>query len=293
MTTIERATDSVSKTFESIASNIRIPGAAASPEGGDLEGKLRAFLKSSASTMMTPLSLKNVILTENIRHSKEDDSEFDALVSSIRAAGVVQPPIVTIREGEEGVEVVCVAGHRRIAAAIAAGLEKLTCVVRKFSGDDVRLISTVIENTHRKNLHPFEFAKAIRELTEKGQTFEELESLFDRNQWNLRRFNKMNDWTPATRDIVEDHPEVFTPGVLLQIAARAMTPEQVENVVREKVTPSEPAPKPQPITERVELYCQAKGLSEEQKTWLFDALKDLGLIKTKGTKIAHTERASS
>lgn len=90
-----------------------------------------------------------------------EDAKLDELAQSIRAHGVIQPIVVTKRDGEPGFEIV--AGERRWRAAQKAGLLRVPVVVREMPRTR-RLEVALIENIQRENLNPIEEATAYRQL---------------------------------------------------------------------------------------------------------------------------------
>ena len=90
-----------------------------------------------------------------------EDARLDELAQSIRAHGVIQPIVVTERDGEPGFEIV--AGERRWRAARKAGLLQVPVVVREMPRTR-RLEVALIENIQRENLNPIEEATAYRQL---------------------------------------------------------------------------------------------------------------------------------
>ncbi|HIE37597.1 MAG TPA: ParB/RepB/Spo0J family partition protein [Anaerolineae bacterium] len=81
--------------------------------------------------------------------------EDRGLLESVRQDGVLQPLLVTVVEGEDKFRII--AGHRRWAAAKAAGLGKVPCIVLEV--DDAKAaFYTALENVQRLNLSPLEEA---------------------------------------------------------------------------------------------------------------------------------------
>lgn len=94
---------------------------------------------------------------------REDVGEIDELSWSIRKHGILQPLLVTKREG--GYLLVC--GHRRLAAARRAGLTEVPCVEKDMT-DDERFELMIVENVHRKHLSPLEEAHAFEKMIAGG-----------------------------------------------------------------------------------------------------------------------------
>lgn len=83
--------------------------------------------------------------------AREDFGEFDDLVESIIEKGIIQP--VTVRRVDKGFKLL--AGGRRVAAARAAGLDKIPALVRPSGGEglDVEdLEIELLENLEREDL---------------------------------------------------------------------------------------------------------------------------------------------
>ena len=83
------------------------------------------------------------------------------LVRSIKSHGVLQPLLV-LPADNQGVHLV-VAGHRRLAAAARAGVERVPIVVRDFDRAAV-IEAMLIENGHRSDLNVREEVDAIATL---------------------------------------------------------------------------------------------------------------------------------
>ncbi len=96
------------------------------------------------------------------RKSFNDDS-LQALASSVRELGVLQPLIVRPAEGEDGAFEL-IAGERRWRAATLAGLDSVPVLVQDDVNDRLSLEQAVVENLHRVDLHPLEEAAAYQQL---------------------------------------------------------------------------------------------------------------------------------
>jgi ParB family chromosome partitioning protein len=90
-----------------------------------------------------------------------DNYEFQQLVVSVQAEGVIQP--IVVRPVTDGNGFWIVAGERRWRAANEAGLIEIPAVVRKLSDREARLIATV-ENSQRADMSPAEEAVAARDV---------------------------------------------------------------------------------------------------------------------------------
>jgi ParB/RepB/Spo0J family partition protein len=103
------------------------------------------------------VDITDLVIVNDIRDDQSIDAEF---LASIKAFGVLQPPIVSrYREGRYLVE----AGRRRVRHALEAGITSLDVIV---VSDDAlgRFLVQVEENLHRKDWSPLERAKILQEF---------------------------------------------------------------------------------------------------------------------------------
>jgi ParB family chromosome partitioning protein len=91
---------------------------------------------------------------EKLEHGK-----LEELVDSVRQHGILEPLIVT-RTGE-GYELVV--GHRRLAAAVLAGLPTVPAIIRSATNQQ-KLELALVENLQRHELNPLEEARAFQRL---------------------------------------------------------------------------------------------------------------------------------
>lgn len=90
-----------------------------------------------------------------------DSASLAELAASIESQGVVQPIVVTPREGGD---FTIIAGERRWRAAGQAGLAEVPVVVRQVESDGELLEMALVENLQRADLNPVEEAEAYRRL---------------------------------------------------------------------------------------------------------------------------------
>ena len=89
----------------------------------------------------------------------QQDMELCALMKSIEDEGVLVPLLIRPNPDGEGYEVI--AGHRRKAAALWAGLTEVPVVIRELD-DNQAIVAMVDSNLQRENLKPSEKAYAYR-----------------------------------------------------------------------------------------------------------------------------------
>ncbi|MBA2368542.1 MAG: ParB/RepB/Spo0J family partition protein [Candidatus Protochlamydia sp.] len=90
--------------------------------------------------------------------NKEDLQE---LADSIRAVGIIHPPLVRPLPDSDCYEII--AGERRWRASKLAGLQKIPVFIRNTSYA-VSAQAALIENIQRVDLNPLEIAKALKQL---------------------------------------------------------------------------------------------------------------------------------
>lgn len=94
---------------------------------------------------------------------RRDVGDVSELAASLAEVGMLQP--IVVRRCLGGL--VVVAGHRRLAAARAAGWDTVPVIVHAPMRDDEVLAAMLIENGHRRDLDPIEEARGLARL--KGQ----------------------------------------------------------------------------------------------------------------------------
>ncbi len=99
------------------------------------------------------IPLNEIVPDENQPRRKFDQTQLDALASSIKEHGVVQPIVVS----KEGDKYKIVAGERRWRASKLAGLNTIPAIVRSIDAQK-RLELSLIENVQREDLNAIEIA---------------------------------------------------------------------------------------------------------------------------------------
>ena len=118
-----------------------------------------------------------------------EDAKLDELAQSIRTHGVIQPIVVTERDGEPGFQIV--AGERRWPAAQRAGLLRVPVVVREMPRTR-RLEVALIENIQRENLNPIEEAAAYRQLADEfGMTQQQIAEAVGKERATVANYQRL------------------------------------------------------------------------------------------------------
>ena len=138
------------------------------------------------------IAINKIEVGQHRQRSEETDEALQELTASIRRVGVLVPLIVVPKDNA----FLLVAGHRRIAAAAAAGLAEVPAIVR--AGTEAENVEvSFAENFFRRDLSPVEQASAIRECLDNGiMNIEELAKGFHRKEnWITEQAN-MTTWAP-------------------------------------------------------------------------------------------------
>ncbi len=160
-----------------------------------------------------------------------DPDALDALATSIRESGLMQP--IVVRALPDGFHEI-IAGERRWQAARRAGLTHVPAVVRD-ADERERLELALVENVVREDLNAMELARAVAALVEDfGQTHEQVATRLGRSRpaiTNLLRLLELPDVVAALVEagtLSEGHARA----VLMADGARARR-ELAERVVSE------------------------------------------------------------
>jgi ParB family chromosome partitioning protein len=179
-----------------------------------------------------------------------DPAELEALATSVREHGVLQPILVT--ETIDGYQLV--AGERRFRASQMAGLERIPAVVRQLA-DREQLELALVENLQRADLGPLEEAHAYRALvTEFELTHEQIAQRVGRAKSTIANTLRLLDLDPAVQaalsegQITEGHARAIAglpieqqARVAASVAAQQFSVRQTEELVRRLREPR-PAP---------------------------------------------------
>ena len=99
-----------------------------------------------------------------------NEESISELAESIKMYGVIQPIVVTKKDGYYAI----IAGERRWRAAKKAGLKEMPCIVRENDERKNKEIA-LIENIQREDLNPIDKARGFRQLLDDyGMTQQQL-----------------------------------------------------------------------------------------------------------------------
>jgi ParB family chromosome partitioning protein len=128
----------------------------------------------------------------NVRSDLGDPQEMAELEQSILEHGVLQPLLVMRRDGQY----VLLAGHRRLAAARAAGLNRVPITFAATMSETRSIETMLVENLQRADLHPIDEAIAYQQLLDRGRTRSEICSAVGKNAGHVSARLSLLNLTP-------------------------------------------------------------------------------------------------
>ena len=123
---------------------------------------------------------------------------LEALASSIRQQGVVQP--IVVRKTGDDFELI--AGERRWRAAQQAGLQEIPAVIKNVNDQEAAAIA-IIENLQREDLNPLEEAQAFANLIDKfGLTHQEIGEVVSRSRSAVSNSLRLLELAEPVKDML-------------------------------------------------------------------------------------------
>ncbi len=176
-------------------------------------------------------NLKNLKITEVEPNRDQPRKQFnqeslEELAESIKEYGIIQPIVVTKREGYYGI----VAGERRWRAAKLAGLDEIPAIIRDDDEQKNREIA-LIENIQREDLNPYEKALGIKSLMDKyGLTQEEVSKRIGKSRSAVSNTVRILNLAPDVLEFVKQGK--LTEGHCKALASIVDPKRQYEMAVR-------------------------------------------------------------
>ena len=195
------------------------------------------------------ISVRNLHSFKNHPFQVKDDESLQALCDSIREYGILSPLLARPTDG--GFEIV--SGHRRKAAALRLGLDRLPVLVRDMS-DDEAVILMVDSNIQRENLLPSEKAFAYKmkldALKHQGKREDNTcakvghksrdiiaEEVGEARE-TIRRYIRLTNLAKPILDMVDQQRIAFSPAVELSYLTKQEQAELWDLMQSEDCTPS-------------------------------------------------------
>lgn len=132
---------------------------------------------------------------DRTRQTKSSPQADALMLATIKAVGIVQPPVVT-PQNDGGNGFVINAGHRRVRLAIAAGLEEIEILVVDRT-DDNGAMRSMVENSVREALNPVDQWRGIERLVALGWTEEAISVALALPVRQIRKLRLLANVLPA------------------------------------------------------------------------------------------------
>lgn len=153
--------------------------------------------KSTPSS--TEIDINLIDVNKDQARKSFDESKLSELSDSLKQHGMIQPLILTEKDGRYTI----VAGERRYRAARMAGLKVVPAVIKDID-EDALLELSIIENIQREDLNPVEEAKAISLLMqEHGFTQEAVAKRIGRSRSAVANTLRLLVLPPKVQSFVE------------------------------------------------------------------------------------------
>ena len=184
----------------------------------------------------------------------QDNEEMDTLVESIQAGGILTPLIVRPLDGKEN-EYEVISGHRRLHAAIKAGMETVPAFITPMSRD-AAAIALVDSNLHREHILPSEKAFAYKlkmdAMSRQGQrtdltlsqvatkldTAAEVGKAHGESRDKVFRYIRLTNLIPGILNMVDEGKIALTPAMELSYLTDEEQRDLLETIESEDCTPS-------------------------------------------------------
>ena len=183
-----------------------------------------------------------------------DNEEMALLIESIKEQGILSPIIVRpIEEAEKEYEVI--SGHRRLHAAVKAGMKTVPALIYAITRDEAAIM-LVDSNLHREHILPSEKAFAYKlkyealkaqgkrtDLTSgqvgtKFRTDEEIAKNTEDSARQIQRYIRLTNLIPELLELVDEGKIALTPAVELSYLTDEHQYALLGTIEEEERTPS-------------------------------------------------------
>ena len=177
----------------------------------------------------------------------KDDEEMNTLIESVQTQGILSPLIVRPIENTEEYEVI--SGHRRLHAAVKAGITEVPALIYALDRDSAA-IAVVDSNLHREHILPSEKAFAYklkmaalahqgtsRQLGEKWSVSQISESA-NESERQIHRYIRLTNLIPELLDLMDEGKMALSVGVELSYLDDQSQYDVLEQCEQNDCTPS-------------------------------------------------------
>lgn len=177
----------------------------------------------------------------------KDDEEMNTLIESVQTVGILSPLIVRPIESTEEYEVI--SGHRRLHAAVKAGITEVPALIYALDRDSAA-IAVVDSNLHREHILPSEKAFAYklkmealshqgtsRQLGEKWSVSQISESA-NESERQIHRYIRLTNLIPELLAFMDEGKMALSVGVELSYLDDQSQYDVLEQCEQNDCTPS-------------------------------------------------------
>ena len=177
----------------------------------------------------------------------KDDEEMNTLIESVQTQGILSPLIVRPIENTDEYEVI--SGHRRLHAAVKAGITEVPALIYALDRDSAA-IAVVDSNLHREHILPSEKAFAYklkmealshqgtsRQLGEKWSVSQISESA-NESERQIHRYIRLTNLVPELLEFMDEGKMALSVGVELSFLDEQSQYDVLEQCEINDCTPS-------------------------------------------------------
>lgn len=183
----------------------------------------------------------------------KDDEEMNTLIESVQTVGILSPLIVRPIESTEEYEVI--SGHRRLHAAVKAGITEVPAFIYALDRDSAA-IAVVDSNLHREHILPSEKAFAYKmkldamsrqgfrsdltsdQVGRKLETADIIAQQSDDSKTQVRRYIRLTNLIPELLEFMDEGKMALSVGVELSFLDEQSQYDVLEQCEINDCTPS-------------------------------------------------------
>ena len=178
----------------------------------------------------------------------KDDEEMNTLIESVQIQGILSPLIVRTIENTDEYEVI--SGHRRLHAAVKAGITEVPALIYALDRDPAA-IAVVDSNLHREHILPSEKAFAYKmkmeamkhqgtssQVETKLRTDEEIAKDSGESRATVQRYIRLTNLIPELLEFMDEGKMALSVGVELSYLDDQLQYDVLEQCEQNDCTPS-------------------------------------------------------
>lgn len=183
----------------------------------------------------------------------KDDEEMNTLIESVQTQGILSPLIVRPIENTDEYEVI--SGHRRLHAAVKAGITEVPALIYALDRDSAA-IAVVDSNLHREHILPSEKAFAYKmkldamsrqgfrsdltsdQVGRKLETADIIAQQSDDSKTQVRRYIRLTNLIPELLEFMDEGKMALSVGVELSYLDDQLQYDVLEQCDQNDCTPS-------------------------------------------------------